>query len=187
MTLTEFWGILDKAREDAGGWEEMLDPLVAKLASLKESEIFLWENIFQEYQSLSCKRKLWAAAFVINGGCSDDGFDYFRGWLTAQGRDVFLDALSDPDSLSDLDCGEGDAEYEDILGAALKAYFKKKGDANPDFDKFYGALEASPFPDALKRAMAGEISYADDIDIEWDEDGDALAALLPRLAEIYEP
>jgi hypothetical protein len=29
---------------------------------------------------------MWVAAYLMNGGCSDDGFDYFRGWLIAQGR-----------------------------------------------------------------------------------------------------
>ena len=31
---------------------------------------------------------LWGAAYLANGGCSDDGFDYFRGWLIGQGRKV---------------------------------------------------------------------------------------------------
>jgi hypothetical protein len=31
-------------------------------------------------------RDQWGAAYLANGGCSDDGFDYFRGWLIGQGR-----------------------------------------------------------------------------------------------------
>ncbi|MFL6076856.1 MAG: DUF4240 domain-containing protein [Mycobacteriales bacterium] len=31
---------------------------------------------------------LWGAAYLINGGASDDGFDYFRGWLIARTRGV---------------------------------------------------------------------------------------------------
>lgn len=30
-------------------------------------------------------------------GCSDDSFDYFRGWFIAQGKDVYMDALAEPD------------------------------------------------------------------------------------------
>jgi hypothetical protein len=37
----------------------------------------------------SYRTVLWAAACLINGGYSDDGFEYFRGWLIVQGRDVF--------------------------------------------------------------------------------------------------
>ncbi len=64
---------------------------------------------------------LWGAAFVINGGCSDDGFDYFRGWLMLQGRDVWEAALRDPESLADVSF-DGDAGCEDVLYAAGKAY-----------------------------------------------------------------
>ena len=32
---------------------------------------------------------LWGAAYLMKGGCSDDAFDYFRGWLVAQGRRVW--------------------------------------------------------------------------------------------------
>ena len=45
------------------------------------------------------RQELWGAAYLINGGCSDDGFVYFLGWLIAQGRDVYQAALPDPDSL----------------------------------------------------------------------------------------
>jgi hypothetical protein len=44
---------------------------------------------------------LWGAAYLINGGCSDDGFDYFRGWLLSQGRAIWQATLADPDSLAD--------------------------------------------------------------------------------------
>ena len=45
---------------------------------------------------------LWAAAYVINGGCSDDGFDYCRGWLILQGREVFEHVVADPRTLFGL-------------------------------------------------------------------------------------
>ncbi|MFF5497583.1 DUF4240 domain-containing protein [Streptomyces aquilus] len=38
----------------------------------------------------------------MNGGCSDDGFDYFRGWPIAQGREDFERATADPDALAEL-------------------------------------------------------------------------------------
>jgi hypothetical protein len=39
---------------------------------------------------------------LINGGFGDDGFEYFRGWLIVQGREVFERSVADPDSLADL-------------------------------------------------------------------------------------
>jgi hypothetical protein len=51
--------------------------------------------------SCSYLGSLWAAAYRINGDCSDDGFDYFRDWLITQGRDMFEAAVADPDALAD--------------------------------------------------------------------------------------
>ena len=43
---------------------------------------------------------LWSAAYLANGGCSGDGFDYFRGWLIGQGRTAYETVLADPDALA---------------------------------------------------------------------------------------
>ncbi len=41
---------------------------------------------------------------VVNGGCSDDGFEYFRGWLIGQGGAYFEAALKDPERAADNVC-----------------------------------------------------------------------------------
>ena len=183
MNHTQFWQIIDKAREKGDGWEEMFEPLVKLLQKLDMADIMLWHQIFTEYQRLSYKEKLWAAAYIINGGCSDDGFDYFRGWLTAQGKEVFMKALADPDSLADEEACEEDVAFEDILGAAPDAYFEKLKMKERDYDKFDAELDKYPLPDEIKTAMAAEIRYADDIDVKWNEGG--LPRLLPKLCEVF--
>jgi hypothetical protein len=65
---------------------------------------------------------LWAAAYVINGGASDDGFEYFLGWLMAQGRTRWEATRADPDSLADIvDADTGDLDGEELLYIALAA------------------------------------------------------------------
>lgn len=62
--------------------------------------------------------KLWSAAYIMNGGCSEDGFLYFRLWLLAQGRGVYSAAMKDPESLASatLRFGKpGDFEFEELL------------------------------------------------------------------------
>jgi hypothetical protein len=78
------------------------------------------------------RQDLWGAAYLINGGASDDGFDYFRGWLLAQGRETWEAALADPDSLADVvdeDLGEGfeGFEGEGMLSVARHAYESATG------------------------------------------------------------
>jgi len=46
----------------------------------------------------------------VAGGASDDGFEYFRGRLVAQGRAVYDQAVTDPDSLAGLPAVRAAAE-----------------------------------------------------------------------------
>lgn len=188
MDVTQFWSILDTARNRAGGWEDMLSPLVTLLSELETNDLMIWARIFDEYHHLSYKEKLWAAAYIINGGCSDDGFDYFRGWLTAQGKDVYLSALNDPDSLAVVDACEGDVEFEDILGAAFDAYREKmKIQDALTYDHYLAELDKYPLPDQIRQEMISEINYADGMDLDWDEDDeDSLSKLFPKLADAFD-
>ena len=186
MNISRFWEIIETAREKAqGDLDAQFVQMTAVLEQLDAEEILAWQQMFNEYQRLSYKNKLWAAAYVINGGCSDDGFDYFRGWLTAQGRNVFLAALRDPDFLADLiEVEEGEAEFEDMLGTASSAYLKKLN-LGRDYARFYEDLKSHSLSDADKAAMLAEIRYQADIDGDWHDDNE-LKKQLPRLCEKYD-
>lgn len=97
-----------------------------EVAALARAE---WELRARSYQV-----DLWGAAYLINGGCSDDGFEYFRGWLMAQGRDVFERAVADPDSLADVPAVRErlDLEAEDMFGVAHSVYWDRTGEALAD-------------------------------------------------------
>ena len=181
MNKQQFWALIDEAKKQTGGWEEMAEPLIDSLAGLDVSDIMKWEQIFREYQNLSCKKKLWAAAYVINGGCSDDGFDYFRAWLIAQGKEVFMAALEDPETLANDDTCEG--EFEELLGVAYEAYFKKLN-TDDDYDRFDEEMAKHPLSEIDKAEIAAEIKYADDMDKNWEDDD--LREWLPKLCEAFD-
>ena len=69
----------------------------------------------------SYRIELWGAAYLLNGGCSDDCFEYFRGWLITQGRAVYEAVLADPDSLADVD-NLTDVECEQATHMTADAY-----------------------------------------------------------------
>lgn len=50
----------------------------------------------------------------MNGGCADDGFEYFRNWIISRGKDVYDQAKANPDTLiSQKNNGEDDMfEFE---------------------------------------------------------------------------
>jgi len=181
----------------------MLEPLVKSLAQLEEPDIIRFKQIYNEYKDLAYKEKLWAAAAIMHNGCSDDGFIDFRAWLIAQGKDVYLSALADPDSLSEVaavqafgrevleleympDNGyHNAADFESMSYAAGDAYKKKLGN---DAD-IYGLLDKFLLTEQEKADITGEIIYAADIDKKWMGHGrpwlETLAELKKRCPKLY--
>jgi hypothetical protein len=52
---------------------------------------------------LADKKELRLAVHVIAGKCSEEECIFFRAVLVAQGKEVLLNALKDPDSLADVE------------------------------------------------------------------------------------
>ena len=71
---------------------------------------------------------LWTAASLMCDGCSDDGFTDFRAWLIAQGKDAYMSALADPDSLAELEVYDG-CRFEELTYAGDKALEKRQAGA----------------------------------------------------------
>ncbi|MFE9765996.1 DUF4240 domain-containing protein [Streptomyces sp. NPDC005808] len=175
MNKEQFWTLIEKAREhvpDTRDGSDIADCASALLARRSAQEIIaaqqtLWDLMADSYQS-----PLWAAAYVVNGGCSDDGFDYFRGWLIAQGRTTFERVLTAPDALAELPhvraaAAEGiDLDCEDMLHIAWNAHQKATGQELP--------------------ADAFTIQYPD-LDSAWNfnfDDREEMARRLPALTAL---
>ncbi len=160
MDMVKFWRLIEKAKQRShGNCDEQAQVLQDLLSRMVAQEIVAFDKIFREMYVLTYRWDLWGAAYIINGGCSDDSFDYFRGWLIAQGETVFRKALDNPDSLAevitidDLD----NAECEDLMYVATTAYEEKM------------ERELRVFPPPASEP-AGD---------RWEEDD--LPSLLPRL------
>ena len=103
MDDDRFWAFIDAAREAAGDdVEERVGGLEQVLLNHHADEVQAFQDKYDELHQRANTWELWGAAFLINGGCSDDGFHYFRDWLISEGEAVFEAALADPDSLAEL-------------------------------------------------------------------------------------
>jgi len=122
----QFWRLIEDSKENSeGDLETQLEWLRNRLSRLTVSEIISFEEHLVELLYESYRTDLWGAAFIINGGCSDDAFDYFRGWLIAQGREVYQKALENPDNL--VDFAQPDIECEEIRYLATEVYEERTG------------------------------------------------------------
>jgi hypothetical protein len=131
MNTDKFWSIIESARNEASDCPEMAGTLKSVLEELSAEDVLGFQQQLWQRLSESYRWDLWAVAYIINGGCSDDGFEYFRGWLISQGRQYFDAALRDPRSAADRAEPDDANECEDILYVAATVYKKKTGQQPP--------------------------------------------------------
>lgn len=134
MTESEFWQLIEKTRTDAGGDSTdaaaaQAELLVEELSDLEPDDIRDFDRFWARRHAEAFRWDLWGAAWLINGGCSDDGFDAFRDWLIGRGRRIYEAALASPDTLADV--ADGPVECEDLGFAALQAYEDVTGEELP--------------------------------------------------------
>lgn len=130
MTEPEFWAHVAAARPRRYDADAHAEALTARLAKLAEPDILDFVHHWDAASARAYRRDLWGAAYLVNGGCSDDGFQYFRWWLILQGREVFDAALADPDTLAEVLHGETDVEAE--VGPGTDAWFLATGTEQDD-------------------------------------------------------
>lgn len=136
MDETEFWDLVDSARDAAeGDAEDQADVLVERLLQLDPDSVVDFARHFEARYNRAYLWDLWGAASVLLDGASDDAFDSFRCWLIGQGREIYEGAVHEPDSLADLledFDDEVDGDGEDLGYAADEAYEQLTGSELPD-------------------------------------------------------
>ena len=177
MDPDAFWDLIAGAKRECGqDMDASLQWLTERLTALGPQQAQDFHDILHGYKHLAYKYGLWTAATLMCGnGCSDDGFMDFRAWLIAQGREVYLAALADPDSLADVE-PYGGCQFESFSYVASEVLNTLTGgDA-------YDSMDPDGF-DALVLELAKGIQYGEGIDYpyEWDE----LERHFPRLCEKY--
>ena len=129
LKFDDFWAIIDHSAEFEADTDLQSADIHASLMRLSPAQIADFERMFDETMRNSYTWDLWGAAYVANGGASDDGFEYFRCWLISKGRRVFEQVSSAPDGLADIIAnGEtGEFEFEEFAYLARDAWSKKTG------------------------------------------------------------
>lgn len=102
MTEARFWQIIEQSAAGNRDPQRQAETLRKLLAALPTADVEAFQAAYDRKKSDSYSWDLWGATFVIHGGASDDGFDYFRDWLISRGRTTFEAAMADPDRLADL-------------------------------------------------------------------------------------
>ena len=176
MDEEQFWAIVQTAVDEAGDDEdEYLEVVKRELSKLSLKEMIGFRLRTDKLLYDSYTSEMWCAGYLMNGGCSDDGFEYFRLWVISRGRKAYEAAMANPDNLIDY---IGDDDEMDFF----------------EFELFwYVALEA--FEEAVDADLYDYIDYDNfktregnypNFEFNWEEDEpESMQKLCPRLFEKF--
>ncbi|MEV4764871.1 DUF4240 domain-containing protein [Micromonospora chokoriensis] len=192
MDVDEFWTVVKSAGAGLDGrtgddGEAVAAALVTRLAATSPERILEFQELFDQLHDALYRWDVWAAAYLIGGGCSDDSFIDFRAGVIALGREWYERVLASPDGLADHPVVLQAAAEEDDGGTlfaesvnyvASEAYEQVTGG---DDDAFYEAMKARQHA-AVGIDEAREPDMGEDFDFDND---DEMRRRLPRLAALF--
>jgi hypothetical protein len=121
----QFWDLVQRTHDAAGNdMDRKCEVLKAEIGMSSKNDANDFAVLFDTMMDRAYSHKLWGAAYVIHGGCSDDTFDDFRSSLISRGRVGFERAIADPESLADEEFDNATWFYEGYqyaVTAAVKA------------------------------------------------------------------
>lgn len=130
MDEQTFWQLMDIVKEKSGS-DVMLryDTLVTLLTEHEPIDILRFKNIADVYANAAAENKaVWAACRVIEGVACDDVYMNFCCWLITEGKETYLQAVKDPESLATEEMlAYSDHSIELLSFAAFDAYKRKTG------------------------------------------------------------
>jgi hypothetical protein len=147
MTKKRFWDIIAASRsefdrEDVyGSRARQVSRLHDLLSALSIEEVQAFAQFFADRLDEAYSKPqhivdgepqdgLWAVAFNIGGGCSDDMFHDFRNWLISMGKVAYEAALADPETVYDVASENGleeDVFFEEFEYVASRVWREKTG------------------------------------------------------------
>ena len=147
MAEDKFWELIEKSRTAANNnYQKQLASLKTILLTLTPTDIEKFDNTFTALLAATYTYKLWGAAYVINGGCSDDCFDYFRQYLIGNGKERFYQTIKDPETCASWMKSEEQGEnWEGLQYSAMEAYKQKTGKDIPQTFHPKFELKGKPF------------------------------------------
>ncbi|MDE7244668.1 MAG: DUF4240 domain-containing protein [Oscillospiraceae bacterium] len=175
MSKDDFWNLIADMKKDCGqDMNASIRWMKDQLTALGPQQAQDFHDILHGYRDMAKQYGLWSAASIMCDGCSDDGFIDFRAWLIAQGREVYLEALKNPDSLADVE-PYGGCQFELLSYAGSYALEALTG---------HDAYHSDPLAyDALVAELERDIVFGEGIGYPYELD--EIAGAFPRLCGKY--
>lgn len=168
----EFWGIVDKSLVYEKE-EEQMNFLVKEVSRMSAQDMIGFRFRTEKLLNDIYTSDMWCAGYIMNGGCSDDGFEYFRRWVVSRGKEVYYNAKRDPDSL-----------ISQVSDQEADFYFEFESFGSVAYDAFREKLGASIFDYSDYKAFRAREGGQQNFTFTWSEDDPStMKAICPQLYE----
>jgi hypothetical protein len=121
-----YWSIVDESLKNTSNQDEQELFLIKEISTLTPKQIVGFRLRTDKFLSDTYNSDMWCAGYIMNGGCSDDCFEYFRNWVISRGKDTYYKAKQNPDNLiSELAKNKEMYEFESFWYIAIEAFKQK--------------------------------------------------------------
>lgn len=168
-----YWSIIEKSLKGTSNQDEQERFLIEEIYKLTPKQIIGFRLRTDKLLYDTYNSEMWCAGYIMNQGCSDDGFEYFRTWIISRGRQVYYDAKANPDSLiREVGASIDLYDFESFWYVALEAFQRKTGKDLYDYiDEVNFTTKEGQYPQ---------------FEFSWkDEDPESMKRICPRLFERF--
>jgi len=123
-----YWSLIDKSLKNTSSQNKQEHFLIQEIGNLTPKQMIGFRLRTDKLLYDTYNSEMWCAGYIMNGGCSDDGFEYFRNWVISRGKETYIKAKENPDNLiSEVDEKIDNYEFESFWYVALEAFKQKTG------------------------------------------------------------
>jgi hypothetical protein len=135
-----YWAIIANSLKQTDNQEDQELFLISEIEKMSPDEMIGFRLRTDKLLYDTYNQELWCAAYIMNQGCSDGGFEYFRCWLISRGKEVFYASKANPDSLLKEVVKDKEVyEFEGMWYVAMNAFKNTTGEelfSYIDYDNF---------------------------------------------------
>jgi hypothetical protein len=127
-----FWEIIaagggPEPADPEGGLSTRVEQITIRLATFSATQIKAFDKLLWEAMQRLNHWDVWAMAYLLQDGCSDDAFEGFRAWVILQGRQAAGLALTDPLKFLDQVDATGNLDGSALLHGPAIAFDRRTG------------------------------------------------------------
>ena len=121
----QYWTMIDHSLKMTQDQDQQAQFLISEIKKLSPHEMIGFTLRTHHLLNEMYNSEMWCAGYIMNKGCSDDGFENFRCWIISRGKEMYYQTKANPDYLVN-EVVEDREEYEfELFGFVADEAFEE--------------------------------------------------------------